>query len=92
LPDGSEGWIVFQEQRFRMFPKALARLTLHTRQGDPIALGRALLTSTYHQYPELDTQTENIPADDPHLPVLFEMGFVESFRRIEMHRFSPPVL
>jgi ribosomal protein S18 acetylase RimI-like enzyme len=92
LPDGSEGWVVFQEQRFRMFPKALARLTLHTRQGDPQAMGRALLTSTYHQYPELDTQTENISADDPHLPALFEMGFVESFRRIEMHRFSPPAL
>lgn len=92
LPDGSEGWIVFQEQRFRMFPKSLARLTLHTRQGNPTMMGRALLTSTYHQYPELDTQTENVPDDDPHLPVLFEMGFVESFRRVEMHRFTDPLL
>lgn len=88
LPDGSEGWIVFQEQRFRMFPTSLARLTLHTRQGDPTTVARALLSSTYHQYPELDTQTENVPDDDPHLPVLFEMGFVESFRRVEMHRFA----
>jgi hypothetical protein len=87
LPDGSEGWIVFQEQRFRMFPTSLTRLTLHTRHGDPTRMARALLTSTYHQYPELDTQTENVAEDDPHLPALFEMGFVESFRRIEMHRY-----
>lgn len=92
LPDGSEGWIIFQEQRFRMFPKSLARLTLHTRRGDPEVMGRALLTSAYHQYPELDTQIENVPDNDPHLPALFAMGFVESFRRIEMRRMNDSAL
>jgi ribosomal protein S18 acetylase RimI-like enzyme len=90
LPDGSEGWVVFQEQRFRMFPTSLARVTLHTRRGDPVTTGCALLTGMYHHYPELDTQTENIPAEDPHIPSLFEMGYVESFRRIEMHRPGEP--
>jgi hypothetical protein len=88
LPDGSEGWVVFQEQRFRLFPKALARLTLYTRHGDPVRMGKALLNSIYHQYPELDTQVENILVDDPHLPALFDLGYVESFRRIEMRRLT----
>lgn len=86
LPDGSEGWVVFEEQRFKMFPMALARLTLHTQQGDPSALGQALLSAVYQQYPDLDTQTENIAAADPHLPAFVALGFVEAFRRLEMRR------
>lgn len=89
LPDGSEGWVVFQEQRFRLFPMALARVTLHTQHGDPVALGTALLSAVYQQYPDLDTQTENIAATDPHLPAFFAMGYVESFRRLEMRRPGP---
>jgi len=83
LPDGSRGWLVFQWQRFM-----LQRLTLMAEQGDPHAVGRALLAYVYRQYPDLDTQAENIPVDDPHAPALFEAGFVESFRRIEMRRWA----
>jgi len=67
LPDGSRGWLVWQLQMFRSFPTLLTHLALHTEQGDAAAVGRALLTHLYHQYPDLDTQAENIPAGDPHL-------------------------
>ncbi len=81
VPDGGGGWLVFQRQRLM-----LQRLTLVTEQGDPRAVGRALLAYLYRQYPDLDTHAENIPVDDPHVKALFEAGCVESFRRIEMNR------
>lgn len=86
LPDGSRGWLVFQQQKFRMFSVSLSRLTIHTERGDAIRLGRGLLAYLHQRYPGLDTHTENIPVDDPHLPAFFEMGYLESFRRIEMQR------
>ncbi len=86
LADGSRGWLVWELQTFRSFPTLLTRLSLRIEQGDAVDVGRMLLAHLYREYPELDTHTENIPAGDPHLPAFFEMGFVESFRRIEMHR------
>lgn len=83
LPNGDGGWLVFQRQRLM-----LQRFTLMTEQGDPRAVGRALLAYLYRQYPDLDTHAENIPVDDPHVKALFEAGCVESFRRIEMNRNS----
>lgn len=83
LPDGSRGWLAFQRQTF-----IIQRLVLTTEQGDPPIVGRALLAHLYQHHPYFDTHTENIPVDDPHLPALFAMGFVESFRRIEMVRHA----
>ena len=82
---GGGGWLVFQRQRLM-----LQRLTLMTEQGDPRAVGRALLAHLYRQYPDLDTHAENIPVDDSHVKALFEAGCVESFRRLEMKR-NPPL-
>jgi len=81
LPDGGCGWLVYQSQRF-----VIQRLAFKTERGDPCAVGRALLAHLYRRYPYYDTHAENVPVDDPHLPTLLEAGFVESFRRIEMHR------
>jgi hypothetical protein len=88
LPDGSRGWLVWELHLFKSFPTLLTRLSMHAEQGDPLEVGRALLMYLYKQYPDLDTHVENIPADDPHLPAFFETGYVESFRRIEMHRLN----
>ena len=85
LADG-QGWLVFQEQTFRGLPVLLTRLTLRTLAGDPVRMGQALLTHLYARFPDLDTQAENIAVDDPHLDAYRALGFVESFRRIEMHR------
>jgi ribosomal protein S18 acetylase RimI-like enzyme len=81
LPDGSWGWLVFERQKF-----ALSHFVMRTVRGEAAALGSALLAHLYQRYPDLDTHIENIPLDDPHLAAFSSAKFVESFRRIEMHR------
>ncbi len=86
LPDGGQGWLVCEHQRHGKFIVVLARLALVTGQGDPTQVGQALLTHLYQRYPDLDTHVENVDATDPHLAALHTLGYVESFRRIEMVR------
>lgn len=82
LADGGLGWLVVRRQRF-----ILSHITLGTEAGDAIDVGSALLTLLHARFPHLDTYTENITVDDPHLPAFFRQGYVESFRRTEMlHR------
>ena len=85
LVDGSEGWLVYQRQKF-----LLSRFAFKTQSGDPVNMARAFLSHLHHQYPRLDTHLENFQVNDPHLPAFYEAGYVESFRRIEMWRGSPP--
>jgi hypothetical protein len=85
LVDGSTGWLVYQRQKF-----LLTRFAYKTQTGNPVDMARAFLSHLHHQYPRLDTQLENIQIHDLHLPAFYEYGYVESFRRIEMWRGSPP--
>jgi ribosomal protein S18 acetylase RimI-like enzyme len=85
LADGSRGWLVYQRQKF-----TLTRFIYKTEVGDPVKVAYAFLSHLHHQYPRLDTQIENIQVNDPHLPAFYQMGYVESFRRIEMWRGTPP--
>lgn len=85
LIDGNEGWLVYQRQKF-----LLTRFAYRTQTGSPVDMARAFLSHLHYQYPRLDTQLENIQVNDPHLPAFFEAGYVESFRRIEMWRGTPP--
>jgi ribosomal protein S18 acetylase RimI-like enzyme len=85
LADNSRGWLVYQRQKF-----TLTRFAYKTEVGDPVTMASAFLSHLHHQFPRLDTQIENIQVRDPHLAAFFEMGYVESFRRIEMWRGSPP--
>jgi ribosomal protein S18 acetylase RimI-like enzyme len=85
LADDSRGWLVYQRQRF-----VLTRFALKTEAGNPATVAHALLSHLHSQYPRLDTQVENIQVNDPHLPAYYDMGYVESFRRIEMWRGDPP--
>ncbi len=85
LADGTRGWLVYQRQKF-----TLTRFIYKTESGDPVKMAYAFLSHLHHQYPRLDTQLENIQVNDPHLPAFHEMGYVESFRRIEMWRGTPP--
>jgi hypothetical protein len=62
----------------------LARLVLQTESGDPYRVGLALAHALHTLHPALDTKSENLPLDCPHWPALQEMGYIESFRRIEM--------
>ena len=85
LADGSRGWLVYQRQKF-----LLTRFAFKTEVGDPAKVALAFLSHLHFQYPRLDTQIENIQINDPHLPAFYEMGYIESFRRIEMWRGTPP--
>ncbi len=85
LADGSHGWLVYQRQKF-----TLTRFIYKTETGDPVNMAYAFLSHLHQQYPRLDTQLENIQVNDPHLPAFYKMGYVESFRRIEMWRGTPP--
>ncbi len=85
LADDSRGWLVYQRQRF-----LLTRFAMKTEAGSPEDVAYAALTHLHSQYPRLDTQIENIQVNDPHLPAYLKMGYVESFRRIEMWRGDPP--
>ena len=89
LPDGSSGWLVFHEQKFRGLSLMLSRFVLHTQHGEPANVARNLLAHLYTRYRDLDTQIENVAVDDPHVPALREFGFIESFRRLEMRRPLP---
>jgi ribosomal protein S18 acetylase RimI-like enzyme len=90
LPDGATGWLVYQEQRPRVLPSFLSGVLAYTEAGEPATVARALFGHLYQRYPDWDTHTENLPAPDPHVPAFLEAGYVESFRRIEMHRPTPP--
>jgi len=85
LADGSRGWLVYQRQKF-----LLTRFAFKTEVGDPATVAYALLSHLHYQYPRLDTHIENIKISDPHLPAFYAIGYVESFRRIEMWHGTPP--
>lgn len=79
LANGGRGWIVYQNTIFQ-----LRHLVLQTDAGDPREVGRALLDALHTRHPAQDTNTENVPADDSHLQAMWDMGYLEAFRRIEM--------
>lgn len=79
LNDGSEGWLVYQNTVFQ-----LGRLVIQTDAGSQVNVGRALLHHLHCQHPVQDTKTENLPANDPHWPTFKELGYMVSFRRIEL--------
>jgi ribosomal protein S18 acetylase RimI-like enzyme len=73
------GWVVYQNKTFQ-----LAHLVLETEAGDSGQVGRALLHALHSKHPAKDTNTENIPLDDPHLPAMKGAGYLEALGRIEM--------
>lgn len=77
--DCGGGWLVCQSTTFQ-----LGRLVFQTESGDPACVARLLLHALHSQHGAQDTKTENLPLSDPHLPGLLDMGYIESFRRIEM--------
>jgi ribosomal protein S18 acetylase RimI-like enzyme len=79
LANGDWGWLVYQETIFQ-----LSRLVLQTESGDLHRVALALLHALHTCHPALDTKNENLSVDNPHWPAMQEMGYLESFRRIEM--------
>lgn len=85
LTRGGFGWMVFQRAKF-----SLTRLMFWTKGCDRLAVMKELLAHLHSKYPNMDTYTENIPADDIHVSVFEQFGYFEAFRRIEMLRY--PIL
>ncbi|MGC9347959.1 MAG: GNAT family N-acetyltransferase [Anaerolineae bacterium] len=79
LQNGGAGWLVYQSTVFQ-----LGRLVPQTERGNPYDVAQTLCHALHSQHPIQDTKTENMPSDDPHLEGFKEMGYFESFRRIEM--------
>lgn len=79
LGTGDWGWLMYQNTIFR-----LGRLVFQTGAGDPHQVALALGHALHTLHPAQDTNSENLPAEDPHWPALQELGYLESFRRIEM--------
>ncbi|MEK6222822.1 MAG: GNAT family N-acetyltransferase, partial [Chloroflexota bacterium] len=79
--EGKTGWLVFQRTMFN-----LSRILFCTGDNSSETM-KEMLQHLHGEYPNLDTITENIPADDPHMPAFEELGYIETFRRIEMYRF-----
>ena len=75
------GWLVFQKTMFN-----LSRVMYHTADGEPAEIMYEMLTQLHSKFPTLDTYIENIAVDDPHLPAFMDIGYIDSFRRIEMVR------
>jgi ribosomal protein S18 acetylase RimI-like enzyme len=82
---GLAGWLVFRADPFQ-----LTHPVLKAEDGPPEQVGLALLRALHHHYPTLDTVVDNLPADDPFIPAYTQLGYVVSFRRIEMRRPLDP--
>ena len=81
LPKGDTGWLIYRRQKF-----FFSHLVMHTEHGDPVEVGKQLLSHLYSQFPRMDTYAENIHSQDPHVPAFYAMSFFENFSRIEMRR------
>lgn len=75
------GWLVFQRTMFN-----LSRVLYDTHDGDPVEIMAEMLLQLHTKFPSLDTYIENIPVNDPHLPAFIQLGYIDTFRRIEMVR------
>ncbi len=77
LPDGDEGWIVFQRSAFQ-----LQHLVFCPDASERVMHG--LLYHLHRLNPLQDTKVENVPVDHHTWPVFQKMGYFEVFRRHEM--------
>jgi ribosomal protein S18 acetylase RimI-like enzyme len=77
MAEGDSSWLIFQKATFQLTHFVFAP------QSSPELL-RALLGKVHQDFPLVDTKIENIPANDMAWGIYQEMGYVESFRRVEM--------
>lgn len=79
LEDGSQGWMVYQYKSFE-----LSHLVFFTPGPNAEQVAYNLVYHLHRQHHQHDTKLENIPFDSPYWPILQQMGYFESFRRVEM--------
>ena len=79
LPNGSGGWVVYQQTAFQ-----LTHIVCGTPASAHEPVASALLHHLHRLHPRRDSKVENIPADSPYLPAFTNAGYLEAFRRVEM--------
>ena len=62
----------------------LKRVTAEVTAGPTATTASHILQLLHQQHPTIDAITENLPADDPHWPGFQQVGYFETFSRIEM--------
>jgi len=80
LASGDSGWIVYRNTTLQLSHLVLG-VPLEYNQHE-VAL--ALLYQLHQKFPRTDTKLENLPALSPIWPAFQHLGYVESFRRVEM--------
>lgn len=79
LEDGSRGWLVYRHKKH-----SITHFVFHTEIGNSNKIARNILIYLHLQYHRMDAYAENFFADDPHLSALYDLGYFEAFRRVEM--------
>lgn len=79
LTSGEAGWMLY-----KFTPLQIEHVYLHPPTEACEAVAWALLYALHHAHPMQDTKVENLPALDPTYPAFQQMGYFESFRRLEM--------
>ncbi|MGQ9889687.1 MAG: GNAT family N-acetyltransferase [Aggregatilineales bacterium] len=80
LTSGDSGWIVYQQTPFQ-----LTHIVCGTSSPAQELVATALLDQLHQLNPHQDAKVENMPADSPYLPAFINVGYLETFRRIEMN-------
>lgn len=81
LRDGMAGAVIFCRLPFQ-----LSHITPVAPPDAPPYLLSALVAAVHRHYPKHDTKLENLDANSRFVPAFQMMGYLESFRRVEMIR------
>ncbi len=79
LAAGEKGWLIFQNKAFQ-----IAHIVLGEPDQLSADMAQALLYHLHWQYPQKDTSVENVVLDGVIWKAYQSLGYMESFRRIEM--------
>ena len=81
LENGGRGWITYHASLFQ-----LTRILVEVTAGDPVEVTEACLNVLHQRHIRQDAKTENIFDDEQWLGYQ-KVGYIESFRRIEMVKY-----
>jgi ribosomal protein S18 acetylase RimI-like enzyme len=78
LTNGRKGWVTYHASILQ-----LTRIIVEVEHGDPTDVTTAILSVLHERYQHQDSKTENLP-DDAQWQGFLQVGYFDSFRRIEM--------
>lgn len=81
LTNGGRGWVTYHAGLLQ-----LTRIVVEVTVGDPAEVAGIVLKVLHQRHKRQDAIAENVPSADPKWPGFEEVGYFDSFRRIEMVR------